>query len=115
MLFEMRPGETVKDAVAFAGGFALQGFGGSVSLRRYAADGSQSAMDVAEGGPWRPPGSNAGCDHRPAPAGIPAKSVRVSGWARVQGVFSREDGQRVGDLLKHYGILLPDTYLERGS
>lgn len=116
MLFEMVPGETVKDAVAFAGGFSLQGFAGSVSLRRFAADGSQSVMDIPEGDPMGTTKVLRGDVITALPLrGFRLKSVKVAGWARVQGVFSREDGQRVGDLLKRYNILLPDTYLERGE
>jgi protein involved in polysaccharide export with SLBB domain len=116
MLFEMRPGETVQDAVAFAGGFALQGFAGSVSLRRLAADGSQSVVDVPEGEAMARTQVERGDVITALPLrGNPGRSVTVSGWARVQGLFAREDGQRVGDFLKHYGMVLPDTYLERGE
>jgi len=116
MLFEMVPGETVKDAVAFAGGFALQGFAGSVSLRRFGPDGSQNVMDVPEGKAMASTKVLRGDVVTALPLrSFRFKSVTVKGWARVQGAFAREDGQGVGDLLKRYNMVLPDTYLERGE
>jgi protein involved in polysaccharide export with SLBB domain len=116
MLFEMVPGETVKDAVAFAGGFSLQGFAGSVSLRRFAADGSQNVIDVPEGEVMARTRVERGDVITALPLrGFPMKSVKVSGWAKVQGVFSRDDGERVGTFLKRYSMILPDTYMERGE
>jgi protein involved in polysaccharide export with SLBB domain len=116
MLFEMLLGETVKDAVAFAGGFALQGFAGTVSLRRFGPDGSQNVMDVPEGPAMASTQVQRGDVVIALPLrGAPVRSVKVSGWARVQGVFAREDGQRVGDLLKRFNLILPDTYLEKGE
>jgi protein involved in polysaccharide export with SLBB domain len=116
MLFEMAPGETVQDAIAFAGGFALQGFAGSVSLRRFAADGSQNVLDIPEGSPMASTRVQRGDVITALPLrGFQENSVKVSGWSRVQGVFSREVGQRVGDFLKRFNMLLPDTYLERGE
>ncbi|MDR3670283.1 MAG: SLBB domain-containing protein [Holophaga sp.] len=116
MLFEMAPGETVKDAVAFAGGFSLQGFSGAVSLRRFNADGTQNVMEVPEGKVMASTRVERGDVITALPLrGFRMKSVTVSGWARVQGVFSRDDGQRVGDFLQRYGMVLPDTYLERGE
>ncbi len=116
MLFEMMPLETVQDAVGFAGGFALQGYPGSVSLRRLAPDGSRSVMDVPAGAAMAGTAVERGDVITALPLrGYPKKSVTVRGWARVQGVFTREDGQRVGDLLRNYDMLLPDTYLERGE
>ena len=116
MLFEMLPGETVKDAVAFAGGFAIQGFSGSVTLRRFAADGSQKVIDVPEGSVM----ANTKVERGDVLTALPqrdgqAKSIKVTGWTRIQGVFARKPEQRVGDFLKHYQMVLPDTYLERGE
>jgi protein involved in polysaccharide export with SLBB domain len=42
-------------------------------------------------------------------------AVTIEGWSRVQGQFARKDGQRVGDLLKSFSVVLPDTYLARGE
>jgi len=116
MLFEMRPGETVKDAVSFAGGFAIQGFSGSVSLTRLGADGSQNVQEIPDGAAM----AGATLERGDVLTALPlrtylVRSVDVIGWARVQGPFSREEGERVGDLLKRYNLILPDTYLERGE
>lgn len=106
----------MKDAVAFAGGFAIQGFAGSVSLRRFGADGSQNVIDVPEGGAMATTRVERGDVVTALPLrGFRMKSVKVGGWVRVQGTFSREDGQRVGDLLKRFNMILPDTYMERGE
>ena len=116
MLFEMMPGETVKDAVGFAGGFAIQGFAGSVSLRRLGPDGSQNVIDVPEGAAMASTRLGRGDVLTALPLrGFQQNSVKVTGWARVQGSFSRDQGQRVGDFLKHYSVVLPDTYMEKGE
>ena len=39
----------------------------------------------------------------------------MSGWTRIQGTFARPEGMRVGDLLRSFDLLLPDTYLGRGE
>jgi protein involved in polysaccharide export with SLBB domain len=116
MLFEMLPGETVQDAVAFAGGFALQGFSGSLSLRRFSADGSQNVINVPEGTAMATTRLERGDVVTALPLrGFRLNAVKVTGWARVQGVFSRDADQRVGDLLRRYTLALPDTYLEKGE
>ena len=116
MLFEMRPGETVQEAVGFAGGFAIQGFAGTVSLTRFGADGSRNVREISGAEAM----AAAQVERGDVLTALPLrsyweKSVKVAGWARVQGLFSREDGQRVGDLLKRHQLVLPDTYLERGE
>ena len=115
MLFEMLPGETVQDAVAFAGGIAVQGFPGSVSLRRIAADGSRDVQDVPLAAMAASPLQRGDVLTALPLRGYQRKSVTVRGWARVQGVFTRDDGERVGDFIKRYAMTLPDTYLERGE
>jgi protein involved in polysaccharide export with SLBB domain len=115
MLFELRPGETVKDAVGFAGGFALQSFAGSVSLTRFGSDGARNVAEIAQGAMAATPMGRGDVLTALPQRSFLAKSVKVSGWARVQGTFSRGDGQRVGDLLRQHDLVLPDTYLERGE
>jgi protein involved in polysaccharide export with SLBB domain len=116
MLFEMMPGETIKDAVGFAGGVAIQGLADSVSVRRFGADGSQNVLEVAEGAPMAATKAERGDVITALPRmEFRKNSIKVSGWAKVQGVFSRPEGQRVGDFLKAHSVLMPDTYLERGE
>ena len=116
MQFEMLPGETVKDAVSFAGGFALQAFSGSVSVRRVEASGALSVIDVPAGGG----GGGTVLQKGDVVTALPLRdaqerAIKVGGWARVQGTFAREDGQGVGDFLKKLSLPLPDTYMERGE
>lgn len=115
MLFELRPGETVQDAVGFAGGFTVQGFSGSVSLARFGSDGAQNVQEIARGAMAATPMERGDVLTALPLRSFLMKSVKVAGWARVQGTFSRSDGQRVGDLLRQYSLVLPDTYLERGE
>jgi protein involved in polysaccharide export with SLBB domain len=116
MQFEMRPGETVKDVLGFAGGFALQAFSGSVTLRRVNISGALSVVAIPAGE------AMAKCvlQRGDVLTALPLRdhdegAVSVRGWARVQGLFARKEGQRLGDLLKELGLVLPDTYLERGE
>jgi protein involved in polysaccharide export with SLBB domain len=116
MQFEMLPGETVKDALGFAGGFALNAFSGSLTLQRVAPDGAITAVDVAAGE------AMAQCvvQRGDVLTALPLRdykdgAVTVGGWARVQGLFARKEGQGVGDLLKSLSLVLPDTYMERGE
>ena len=116
MQFEMMPGETVKDALGFAGGFALQAFSGSVSIRRVDASGALSALEVPAG----PDGAVLLLQKGDVVTALPLresqeKAIKVGGWARVQGTFAREEGQGVGDFLKKLSLVLPDTYMERGE
>ena len=116
MQFEMLPGETVKDAIGFAGGFALQAFSGSVSVRRVAASGALSTLQVPAG----EAGAGTILQKGDVVTALPLRdaqerAIKVSGWTRVQGTFSREEGQRVGGFLKKLSLVLPDTYLERGE
>jgi len=116
MQFEMLPGETVKDALRFAGGFALEAFSGSLTLQRLTPSGALTVMDVPAGE------GMAACVLQKGDVltALPARdfkegAVTIRGWARVQGLVARKPGQRVGDLLKDLGLVLPDTYLERGE
>ncbi|HJV48613.1 MAG TPA: SLBB domain-containing protein [Geothrix sp.] len=113
--FEMRSGETVADALKFAGGFAPEAGPGALSLRRREATGTLVGQDVTA----------ATADRTPLQRGdilsaLPRREwtgpvVEVAGWARTPGVFARTEGLRVGDLLKRDGQILPDTYRARGE
>jgi len=116
MQFEMLPGETAQDALRFAGGFALQAFSGSLTLRRIGPSGSLTVTDLPAGE------AIARCELQRGDTltALPLRdldegAVTVSGWARVQGQFARKDGQRLGDFLKGLAVLLPDTYMERAE
>lgn len=116
MQFEMLPSETVQDALRFAGGFALQAFSGSLTLRRVNPSGALTVEEVPSGeamAKWT-------LQKGDVLTALPLRdwdegAVEISGWARVQGLFARKQGQRVGDLLKNLNLALPDTYLERGE
>jgi protein involved in polysaccharide export with SLBB domain len=115
MQFELLPGETVKDALNFAGGFALQAFSGSLTLRRMNASGSFNIMDV--------PAEDMGkftLLRGDVLTALPLQGsqegeIGVAGWVRVRGTVAWKKGQRVGDLLKNMALVLPDTYMERGE
>ena len=116
MQFEMLPGENVKDALRFAGGFALQAFSGSVSVRRVSPSGALMVLDVPAGDL----AAGTVLQKGDVVTALPQRdslerAVKVAGWARVQGTFARTDGQGVGALLKKLSLVLPDTYLERGE
>lgn len=115
MLFEMVPGETVQDALRFAGGFAFKGMADSVTLRRLSSQGSLDALDI----PAKAMGS-APLERGDVLTALPlrdakGRSVLVSGWARTLGVFARQEGDRAGSFIARNSLLLPDTYLERGE
>ena len=115
MQFELRAGETVADALRFAGGFAPEAGSGSLSLRRREASGVLVGQDV----------SVATADRTPLQRGdtlssLPQRErtgpvVQISGWARIPGFFARTEGLRIGDLLKRDAQVLPDTYRARGE
>ncbi len=116
MQFEMLPGETLQDALHFAGGFALKAFSGSVTLRRVGADGALNSVDVPAGDAMAKCVLERGDVLMALPLrDFDAGAVSVRGWTRIQGLFARKDGQRVGDILKSFSLLLPDTYMERGE
>lgn len=115
MLFELRPGETVQDAVRFAGGFAIQGFAAAVSLTRTGPDGSRNVLEVAGTAMATTPVERGDVLTALPQRSFLARAVKVAGWTRVQGTFTRAEGQRVGGLLRQHNLVLPDTYLERGE
>jgi protein involved in polysaccharide export with SLBB domain len=116
MQFEMLPTETAQDALRYAGGFALKAFAGSLTLRRVAADGSLDVTSVPAGDALAATRLQRGDTLTALPLrDSDTGAVTVNGWVRVQGLFARKEGQRVGDFLKELNLLLPDTYLERGE
>lgn len=115
MQFEMLPNETLKNVLDYAGGFALQAFSGSVTVRRLTASGAFNVVNV-------PASAMASftLQRGDVVTALPVQdfnedSVTVSGWARIQGQFARKDGQRVGEFLRSLSLVLPDTYMERGE
>lgn len=115
MQFEMKSGETVTEAVRFAGGFAPEAGPGTLSLRRRGPSGVLSGMDVAltqAGQTMLQRGDILSALIQRERLG---SVVRVAGWARVPGTYARNEGLRVGDLLKRDAQVLPDTYLSRGE
>ena len=115
MQFEMRVGETAKDALRFAGGFALQSDTQTLMLRRRSASGVMAGQDIPVS-----IASQTVLQRGDVLSALVQRDrigavVRVAGWARVPGTFARTEGLRVGDLLKRDGQVLPDTYLPRGE
>jgi protein involved in polysaccharide export with SLBB domain len=115
MQFEMLPTETVADALRFAGGLAIQAFEGSLSLRRVGAEGALEGMDVPLTRATQVELRRGDVLSAMGRRDSQGKVVTVTGWARVRGLFAREEGLRVGDLLKKEAQVLPDTYLHRGE
>ncbi|BDU71090.1 polysaccharide biosynthesis/export family protein [Mesoterricola silvestris] len=115
MQFEMLPGETVEQALRFAGGLALQAFDDSLVLRRVGKGGVLDATDVPLAGAGRTELRRGDVLSALTSRELREKLVTVSGWARVPGSFSRTEGLRVGELLRRESQVLPDTYLHRGE
>ncbi len=116
MQFEMLPGETVVDALRFAGGLVAQAFTERLTLRRLGPDGGFAIVDV----PLLKGSAPVRLERGDVLSALPLRehaerAVQVRGWVRVPGVFARLDGMRVGDLLTRENQLLPDTYLGRGE
>jgi protein involved in polysaccharide export with SLBB domain len=115
MQFELRQGETVADALRFAGGFAPEAGSGALSLRRREAMGTLVGQDVSLATAARTP-----LQRGDILTGLPQRErtgsvVQISGWARTPGFFARTEGLRIGDLLKRDAQVLPDTYRARGE
>lgn len=115
MQFELLPGETVADAVHFAGGLTVEAFADTLNLRRMGPGGVVDAQDVslqrAQGLEMRRGDILSALSRRT----LLEKVVTVAGWVRVRGTFARTEGLRVGDLLRRENQVLPDTYLYRGE
>jgi len=115
MQFELRAGETVADALRFAGGFAPEAGAGTLSLRRRNAAGVLVGQDLPPDATVRTP-----LQRGDLLSALPQRQrvgsvVQVLGWARVPGTFARTEGSRVGDLLRRESQVLPDTYRARGE
>lgn len=115
MQFELRPGETVAEALRFAGGFALEGFGDRLNLRRIDGEGRKVALDVLAAS-----AGTIALQRGDVLSALPRRdeadrAIEVVGWVRVPGVFARTEGLTIGVLLKRDGQVLPDTYLARGE
>lgn len=115
MQFELRPGETVADALRFAGGFTPEAGPGTLTLRRREASGILSGQDVPLEAAAR-----LALQRGDVLSALPRRErtgpvVEVAGWARVPGVFARTEGLRVGELLRREAQVLPDTYRARGE
>lgn len=115
MQFEMLPGETVDQALRFAGGLALQAFDESLVLRRVTKGGILDAADVPLAKAAQVELQRGDVLSALTNRERSEKLVTVSGWARVPGSFSRPEGLRVGDLLRRESQILPDTYLHRAE
>lgn len=115
MQFEMKPGETVADALRFAGGISQEGFVERLGLRRMDAQGNFQGIDVpiAEVG-------RVALQRGDLLSALPrrdgqSRAVTVAGWARVPGSFARTEGLTVGALLRRESQVMPDAYLARGE
>ena len=115
MAFEMRPGETVADALRYAGGLALEAGPGALTLERRTLAGVVSGQEI------RPSqAASVSLQRGDVLSALPQRTltgavVQVSGWARVPGFFARTPGLKVGDLLRQEHQILPDTYQPRGE
>lgn len=115
MQFELRTGETVAEALRFAGGFAPEAGPGTLALKRRDAAGVLSGQDVPMEAAARLP-----MQRGDVLSALPRRErtgpvVQISGWVRVPGTFARAEGLRVGDLLRRDSQVLPDTYRARGE
>ncbi len=115
MAFEMRPGETVADAVRYAGGLALEAGPGALTLERRTLAGVVTGQEIqlsqAAADPLQRGDVLSALPQRTLTGAV----VQVSGWARVPGFFARTPGLKVGDLLRQEHQILPDTYQPRGE
>jgi len=115
MQFELRDGETARDALHWAGGFAPEAGAGALTLRRRELNGVVSGRDVPLEGVDR-----MALQRGDVLSALPRRErkgpvVEMAGWVRVPGIFARTEGLRVGDLLKREAQVLPDTYQARGE
>lgn len=115
MRFELRTGETVADALRFAGGLLPEAGEGTLVRRFLATDGVLNAQSLtvaqAAGTPMQPGDVLSALPHRERTGRV----VTLAGHIRVPGPFARLDGMKVADLLKRDQQVLPDTYAARGE
>lgn len=115
MCFEMRPGESVEDALKYAGGLLPSAYKDGLTLRRQDARGVASVLEVP-----LTQSRTIQLQRGDVLSALPRRDrveavVTLAGWARIPGAFSRKMDMRVADLLKSPDQLMPDTYLHRGE
>lgn len=115
MAFEMRPGETVADALRFAGGLALEAGPGALTLERHTLAGVVTGQEVRLSQAASVPLQRGDVLSALPQRTLTGAVVQVSGWAQVPGFFARTPGLKVGDLLRQEHEILPDTYQPRGE
>ena len=115
MQFEMKPGETVADALRFAGGLAMEAGEGTLNLRQRDVSGIIRGQDVALAEAGRIVVHRGDVLSAPVRRERTGPVVELAGWARVPGFYARQEGMRVADLLKRQEQVLPDTYRARGE
>jgi protein involved in polysaccharide export with SLBB domain len=115
MQFEMKPGESVADALRFAGGLAMEAGEGTLTLRRREASGVIRGQDVAMAETAKVQVGRGDVLSAPVRRERTGPVVELSGWVRVPGLYARQEGMRVADLLRRDNQVLPDTYRARGE
>ncbi len=113
--FEMKAGETVADALRFAGGFAGEAGEGTLSLRHLDISGVIRGQDVAVAQAAQVKLGRGDVLSAPVRRERTGAVVELSGWVRIPGVFARNEGMRIADLLKRDEQILPDTFRARGE
>ncbi|HLP29862.1 MAG TPA: SLBB domain-containing protein, partial [Geothrix sp.] len=115
MQFEMKSGETVADALRFAGGLAMEAGEGTLNLRHRDGAGITRGLDVTLAEAGRIAVRRGDVLSAPVRREWTGPVVELSGWVRVPGFYARQEGMRVADLLKRQEQVLPDTYRARGE
>ena len=113
--FEMKSGETVAEALRYAGGFAPEAGEGTLSLRHRDASGVTRGQDVPTSQAPQVRLGRGDVLSAPVRRERAGAVIELSGWVRVPGTFARTEGMRLADLLKHDEQILPDTYRARGE
>jgi protein involved in polysaccharide export with SLBB domain len=115
MAFELKPMETVSDAMRFAGGLLPEAGEGTLVVR---SRGTEGVLDATVIAPRE--ASTRALKPGDVLSALPRREslgrvVTLTGWVRVPGPYARLDGLGVGDLLKRDQQVLPDTYVARGE
>jgi len=113
--FEMKAGETVADALRFAGGFAGEAGEGTLSLRHRDVSGVIRGQDVAIAQAGQVKLGRGDVLSAPVRRVRTGPVVELTGWVRIPGAFARTEGMRIADLLKRDEQILPDTFRARGE
>ena len=111
----MKSGETVAEALRFAGGLAAEAGGGTLTLRHRDASGVASGQDVAISQAGKVALSRGDLLSAPVRRERTGPVVELSGWVRIPGIYARTAGMRISDLLKREEQVLPDSYRARGE